>query len=297
MKRIIIGSRGSQLALTQTRFVLDKLQACLPEYEIIIHQIKTQGDKLQEGSLSKIEKGLFVKEIEASLLGYEIDLAVHSMKDVPTEVPRGLSIAAITRRLTPYDALISRDELGIADLASGARIATSSVRRRAQLLHYRRDIEVKDLRGNLDTRLRKLQEKEFDAIIIAACGLIRLGWQDRITQILPSDIVMPAVGQGSLAIEVREDDTRMHSIVDSLNDPESFMAITAERAFLKELGGGCQSPIAALAVIEDGLLRLEGIIGSINGSQLFRGQIQGQTSQAQELGKRLADQLMPTCVF
>lgn len=312
MREIIIGTRGSQLALTQTNLVAIEIKRYLPDVQIVIKQIKTIGDGLQTGNLAQgtiDQKGLFVKEIEDALLCNEIDLAVHSMKDVPTEIPEGLTIAAITKRLNPCDALISRSGETIDKLQQGALIGTSSLRRKTQLLCYRPDFQFYELRGNVDTRLKKLEgardlgvkqlseNVSLDAVIVAAAGLTRMGMKERITQMLPIEIMMPSVGQGALGIEIRQDNPILQTIVDRLNDKDSFIAITAERAFLKGLGGGCQMPIAALATIvkddtsTNRILHIEGLIASVDGKQVFKDRIEGKCEQAESLGKRLAENI------
>lgn len=315
MHEIIIGTRGSQLALTQTNLVAIEIKRYLPDIQIIIKQIKTIGDRLQTGNLAQgtiDQKGLFVKEIEDALLCNEIDLAVHSMKDVPTEIPEGLTISAITKRLNPCDALISRSRETIDKLPQGALIGTSSLRRKTQLLYYRPDLQFHELRGNVDTRLKRLEGQKarnsevkqlsekvsLDAIIVSAAGLIRMGMKGKITQMLPVEIMMPSVGQGALGIEIRKNNLILQKIVDRLNDKDSFIAITAERAFLKGLGGGCQMPIAALATIvrndtpTNRILHIEGLIASVDGKQVFKNRIEGKCEQAESLGKRLAEKVL-----
>ena len=244
MRKIIIGTRASKLALRQAEQVKITLEKLDPQLEVILKRIKTRGDVLKDWKPegNQAGKGLFVKEIEDALLSGEIDLAVHSMKDVPTQLPQGLIIAAITKREDPRDVLISRNYFSLDELPRGARIGTSSLRRKLQLLFYGRDLQIVPLRGNLDTRLRKLKEEEIDAIVVAAAGLIRLGWQNRITQYLPYEIMLPAGGQGALGIEVRDHNEEIIRMLKPLNDDDSRLAITAERSFLHRLGAGCQAP-------------------------------------------------------
>jgi len=289
MKEIIIGSRGSQLALAQTAEVTAQLKKLYPSINITIKIIKTKGDKIDDVPLAKIgSKGLFIKELEEALIKKEIDLAVHSMKDVPTELPSGLIIGAITRRLDARDVFISKENKQLDELPQGAIIGTSSLRRKIQILDYRQDVKIMDLRGNLDTRLKKLAiQPELQGIIVALAGVIRLGLEKEITQILPTEIILPAAGQGALGIEIREDDIVMKELVSRLNDEESYLAITSERAFLKELGGGCQTPVAVLGQIKNDILILKGMIGAING-KVKRVEITGKKESADELGTNLA---------
>ncbi len=286
MKKIIIGSRGSPLALAQSDEIASQLKKLCTEIEIRI--IKTKGDKITDVSLAKIGgKGLFVKELEEALLRKEIDVAVHSMKDVPTELPSGLIIGAITKRLDARDVLISKDNKLLNELPSGAIIGTSSLRRKVQLTHYRDDLKVIDLRGNLDTRLKKITQQSLDAIVVAAAGCIRANLSSKITQFLSTKIILPAAGQGSLGIEIREDDTEMKEIVANLNDRESYLTIGAERAFLKKLGGGCQIPVGVLGYLQDDILKLEGIVTS-DEQKVIKAQVEGKKEDAIKLGEELA---------
>src|SRR4030043_26424 len=241
-----IGTRGSQLALYQANWVKEKLVETHPDLNVMLIKIKTTGDKIQDAPLAKIGgKGLFGKENEEALNQKKIDLAVHSIKDVPTEFPKGLHLSVITKREDPRDVLISKDGKTLKDLPQHAKIGTSSLRRQAQLLHFRSDVELIPLRGNLDTRLKKLKTMNLDAIILALAGVKRLGFEERITEIIPPEISLPAIGQGALGIETRTDDHAVEGQIRFLNDRDSSIAITAERAFLKKLEGGCQVPIAA----------------------------------------------------
>ncbi|MBU1487752.1 hydroxymethylbilane synthase [bacterium] len=289
--RIIIGSRASQLALIQANWVVEQLRRFCPE--IAIKKIKTKGDAILDSPLSKIGgKGLFVKEIEDALLNKEIDLAVHSMKDVPTDLPGGLTIGAVTERLEPRDVLISKDKCKLNELGRGSLIGTSSPRRKAQILAYRGDLKAVDLRGNLSTRLKKLETTGLSAIVVAAAGLIRMGLRDRIAQTFPTEIMLPAPGQGALGIEIRDGDKEIRTLVSNLNEPDSLAAITAERSFLKALGGGCQVPIGALGKVEDRTLRLQGIVASLDGTRLLRSKVKGPKEEAEEIGKDLAKTLI-----
>jgi hydroxymethylbilane synthase len=237
-------------------------------------------------------KGLFVKEIEEALIRKTIDLAVHSIKDVPTEFPKGLYLPVITKREDPRDVLISKDGKTLKDLPEGAKIGTSSLRRQAQLLHFRNDLELIPLRGNLDTRLKKLKTMNFDGIVLALAGVRRLGLEARITEIIPTEISLPAIGQGALGIETRRDDDEVQEKVHFLNDKDSWIAISAERAFLKKLGGGCQVPIAAFARIFSSALGIDGLVGTIDGKRVLRHHMEGPIDEAESLGTELAEFLL-----
>jgi hydroxymethylbilane synthase len=284
-----IGTRGSQLALFQANWVKDQLVQAHPDLHVTLIKIKTTGDKIQDAPLAKIGgKGLFVKEIEEALLQKRIDLAVHSVKDIPTEFPKGLYLSAITKREDPRDVLISKDGKTLKDLPQGAKIGTSSLRRQAQLLHFRSDVELIPLRGNLDTRLKKLKTMNLDAIILAFAGVKRLGFEERITEIIPPEISLPAIGQGALGIETRTDDHTVENQIRCLNDRDSSIAITAERAFLKKLEGGCQVPIAAYARVVETTLQIDGLVGTIDGKSLIRHHVEGPIEKAESLGVELA---------
>jgi hydroxymethylbilane synthase len=256
-------------------------------------KIKTTGDKIQDAPLAKIGgKGLFVKEIEEALLKKRTDLAVHSIKDVPTEFPEGLHLSVITKREDPRDVLISKDGKPLKDLPKGAKIGTSSLRRQAQLLHFRSDFELIPLRGNLDTRLKKLKSMNLDAIVLALAGVKRLGFDEKITEIIPPEVSLPAIGQGALGIETRMADQEVESQIRLLNDRDSSIAINAERAFLKKLEGGCQVPIAAFARIVDTTLHIDGLVGTIDGKRLIRHHVEGPIERAESLGVELAEILL-----
>jgi len=288
-----IGTRGSQLALFQANWVKDQLGQAHPDLNVMLIKIKTTGDKIQDVPLAKIGgKGLFVKEIEESLLQKKIDLAVHSIKDVPTEFPEGLHLSVITRREDPRDVFISRDGRTLKDLQPGAKIGTSSLRRQAQLLHFRNDFELIPLRGNLDTRLKKLKTMSLDGIVLALAGVRRLGLEERVTEIIPTGISLPAIGQGALGIETRMNGREVEDQIRFLNDRESSVAITAERAFLKKLEGGCQVPIAAYAKPVGTALQVDGLVGSIDGKRLIRHQVEGPVENAESLGIELAEILL-----
>ena len=292
-RELKIGTRASRLALWQAEWVRTQLEQN-PDVKVTLHTIKTSGDKILDVPLANIGgKGLFVKEIEEALLRGDIDLAVHSMKDVPTVLPNLLEIFAMTEREDPRDAVSTRYPItGIYDLPNGATIGTSSLRRRAQLLNRRPDFKISPLRGNLDTRLRKLQEGEFDAVIVAAAGIRRLGFESQVTAYLPIDHSLPAMGQGVLGIECRRDDTMVHEHIARLNHPPSALAVTAERAFVDRLEGGCQVPIGAHAVATDVSVRLDGLVASLDGTRMIRNDIEGSVEDAAALGTTLAEQLL-----
>ncbi len=288
-----IGTRGSQLALFQANWVKEKLQQAHPRLRVTLVKIKTTGDKIQDAPLAKIGgKGLFVKEIEEALLANRIDLAVHSIKDVPTELPEGLHLSVITKREDPRDAFISREGLSLKELPKGARIGTSSLRRQAQLLHFRGDLQLIPLRGNLDTRLKKLKTLNLDGIVLAYAGLRRLGLEANIKEILSPEISLPAIGQGALGIEKRVGDKEVEEKIRFLNDLDSSIAVSAERAFLKRLEGGCQVPIAAFARVEDNTLKMDGMVGTIDGKRLVRHHLGGPIEKAESLGIELAEVLL-----
>jgi hydroxymethylbilane synthase len=287
-----IGTRGSQLALWQANWVKDALVWRNPSLAVELVVIKTQGDRIQDVPLAKIgSSALFVKEIEASLMGGTVDVAVHSMKDMPSLLGAGLAIAAVPVRENPSDVLISRDGKKFLDLPPGARIGTSSLRRGAQLKHAREDITLVSLRGNLDTRIRKLDTEGLDAIVVAAAGVRRLNLADRITEYLDPELMLPAVGQGALCIEVRANDETSRRTVSVLDDPATGQVVTAERAFLGQLGGTCQVPLAAHGRIEGGTLTLEGLVASLDGRDLLRDRATGPVEAAREIGIRLAEKL------
>ncbi len=292
-QEVVVGTRESRLAMWQANWVVDRLKESNPEYSYRIMGISTQGDKILDVALAKIgDKGLFTKELELAMLRGEIDMAVHSMKDLPTELPEGLVIGAICRREYPGDALISREGKKLEELPAGALIGTSSLRRCAQLLNYRDNLKMVNIRGNINTRLRKLEEEKLDAIVLAYAGVNRMGWESRITQVLPFGICLPAVGQGSIGVELRAGDEEVLNLVGKIDHHESRVAITAERAFLRKLEGGCQIPIGALGTVENGHLHLEGVVASLDGRQLVRSSLTGDTEEAEKLGIKLADNLV-----
>jgi len=283
---LVIASRGSQLAMWQASWTLGRLVAL--RYECCIHKYKTTGDKITGVPLAKVGiKGLFTKEIEEALLDGRADLAVHSLKDLPTELPEGLVLAAVPEREDARDALVGRR---LADLPPGAKVGTSSLRRAAQLHRLRPDLAVESVRGNLDTRLRKLDEGQYDAILLAAAGLKRLGWADRIAELLPVEVMCPAVGQGALAIETRASGAGFEACR-SLDHAATHAAVAAERAVLRALGGGCQVPIGAHATVDGGRLRMVAIVASPDGAELVRGESQGPAGDAARIGRDLGEDL------
>jgi hydroxymethylbilane synthase len=321
--KIFIGTRGSKLAIYQSEWVKSELQKLYPGLEIQLIKIKTTGDRILDVSLAKIGgKGLFVKEIEDALLKSKVDIAVHSMKDVPTDLPEGLHIAAICKREDPRDAFVSQVKnlefkiKNFKELPHGTTIGTSSLRRSCQLSHSRPDLKIKQLRGNLDTRIRKLDEGQFQAIIVAVAGMKRLGRNERITEILDPDICLPAIGQGAIGIECRIDNESINNMVKVLDHKETSLSVMAERSFLKRLEGGCQVPIAAFARIvsnppappltplcppllrgelkggRGGLLIMDGIVGSITGDRIIKGHIEGKSEVSEVLGIKLAEDLL-----
>lgn len=292
-KKIIkVGSRDSVLALWQTKFVIACLQKVTDQYEFEIISLKTKGDKILDVSLAKIgDKGLFTKELEVGLLQGEIDFAVHSMKDMPTVLPEGLQISSVLKRHNPADVLISEQYGSFAELPQGAKIGTSSLRRRAQLLHQRADLEIHDLRGNLQTRMRKMKEENFDGIILAAAGVERLGWQAQITEALSYEICLPAVSQGIIGVETRADDAEIIALVQLVNDLDTEICMQAERALLKALEGGCQIPIGAYAELQGDNLVLRGMVGSLDGKTVIRDHISGLPANSVQLGQQLAQRL------
>jgi len=289
MTLLRLGTRKSKLALWQANFIKEKLEALGCKVELV--PITTTGDKILDAPLAKIGgKGLFVKEIENALLAGEIDLAVHSLKDVPMIIPEGLTLSAITEREEPYDVLISRNDKKLEELPSGAVVGTSSLRRQVQIKRRRRDLEVEILRGNVDTRLRKLKEGLYDAIVLAYAGVKRMELSGEISQVLEDFI--PAVGQGSLAIETRAEDERVINFVKVLNHEESWLRAVCERAFLRELQGGCQVPIGAYAWIEGDRIKIKGFISDLEGERFLEGNEEDGLQEAEEVGKRLAQRLL-----
>jgi len=293
-ERIVIATRGSQLALWQANHVKARLEAVRPGLAVELSIIKTSGDAILDVPLAKVGgKGLFVKEIEQALVARTADLAVHSMKDVPAELAPGLALAAVSAREVPWDALCARAPVTLDTLPRGARIGTSSMRRQCQLLARRPDLQIAMLRGNVPTRIKKLDAGEFDAVVLAAAGLVRLGMADRITQQLPMDLSIPAVAQGVLAIEIRDGDTRVQELVRAaLHDEGTAVHVAAERAFLAKMGGSCQTPLAAHAVSDGAGLRLVAMCGMPDGTRVLRTERTGARSDAAALGIAAAEDLL-----
>lgn len=288
-----IGTRQSLLALWQSNHIAALLKEKYPECEVVLKKIVTKGDKILDVPLAKIGgKGLFTKEIEAELLDGTVDLAVHSLKDMPTVLPEGLCLTAITTRANVGDAFVSNKYSSFAELPEGAVLGTSSLRRKAQLLAMRPDLKIVDLRGNVDTRLRKLDEGQMDAIILAAAGLERLGYKDRIKEVIPVSTCIPAVGQGALAIECRTDNTEVREMLAFLNDTAAKQATDAERAFLGLIEGGCQVPIGVHAHVQNEEITVEAIIASLDGQTVLRNKITGQAQEAEELGRQLGTKML-----
>jgi hydroxymethylbilane synthase len=290
---LILGSRGSKLALWQANFIQAQLERA-HAVEVRIEVIRTTGDKITDVPLAQVggTKALFTKEIEEALLAKRVDLAVHSLKDLPVQLPPGLIVGAMPAREDPHDVLIARRGERWDKLAPGARVGTSSLRRQLQLKRLRSDLHIEPLRGNLDTRLRKLDEGRYDAIVVALAGLKRMGWADRATQIFSAEEMVPAIGQGALAIEVREDDAEVRNALAGLRDPATEAATEAERSFLARLGGGCQVPLAAHARVKGEALHLVGVVVSLDGEQAVRGEESGEAGEAGAIGKRLAERLL-----
>lgn len=292
-KKIVIGTRSSKLALWQADYVAECLRKEYPGLQVEKKLMTTKGDKILDAPLAKIGgKGLFTKELEQEMLDGGIDLAVHSLKDMPTEVPEGLVIAAITKRADPGDAVVSLKYGHFEDLPQGAKVGTSSLRRKAQLLHARPDLNIQDLRGNVNTRLRKLEEENFDAIVLAVAGLTRLGFKDRIAEVMPREIMLPAVGQGALAIEARAEDEEILEMIAFLNDKDMAACAKGERAFLAKVEGGCQVPVGVFGSVENEKLQLEAVIASLDGARLYRDKLTGAKSEAEKLGGELAEKLL-----
>jgi hydroxymethylbilane synthase len=291
--KIRIGTRGSKLALAQSRRVKEQIESRHPQVRVELVTIKTTGDKILDTPLSRVGgKGLFVKEIEEALLDKTVDLAVHSLKDVPGEVPEGLLFPVFPQREDPRDAFISANHHSFSDLPQGACLGTSSLRRKAQILHLRPDLTIVPLRGNVDTRLRKLDSGEMDAIILAVAGLRRLGLSERITEILPIGQMIPAVGQGALGLETRRDDEKTIKMIQFLHQEETATIIRAERAFLRELEGGCQVPLAAAGRLQEGKVHLLGLVAEEDGSRIIRDELEGEQERAEEIGVFLARKLL-----
>lgn len=291
--KITVGTRGSKLALWQAAHIADRLSQLNPGLTVEQKRIVTTGDKILDVPLAQIGgKGLFTKELELAMLAGEIDLAVHSLKDMPTELPAGLSLAATTARLDPHDAFVSRKYRNVDDLPKGAVLGTSSLRRKAQLLRLRPDLNIVSLRGNLDTRLQKLDDGQFDAIVLAAAGLIRLGWSSRITDLLSPEDCLPAVGQGVLAIEIRDGDPKVLPLVSQLDDGPTRACVSAERSFLDMVQGGCQAPIGVFGRFFEGKVVLKARILSLDGTHCVEAEKADSAENAVALGQSLATQML-----
>ena len=291
--RIVVGSRGSKLALLQAQDVVDQLKTANPRLHFELKAIKTAGDIDRKTSLQvQGGKGIFVKEIEEALLRYDIDIAVHSLKDMPTEIASGLRLATVTQRLDPRDVFVSARGVRLSKLPPGSRIGTGSQRRAVQLMNCRQDSVATDMRGNIDTRLRKCFCGEVDGIMLAAAALIRMKLDDRITEYLPADTFVPAVGQGALGIEIRDNDSAMNELVAQLNHKQSWLAVTAERAFLKALGGGCREPIAALGIVKGSSLELRGMVANSATHEAMYADVRGSAASSEQLGVKLARGMM-----
>ncbi|MGN5882252.1 MULTISPECIES: hydroxymethylbilane synthase [Staphylococcus] len=292
MRKLVVGSRRSKLALTQSRQFIEKLKEVQPDLDIEIKEIVTKGDQIVDRQLSKVGgKGLFVKEIQQALFDHEIDFAIHSLKDVPSELPEGLTLGCVPDREIPFDAFISKNHVQLQDLPDGSIVGTSSLRRGAQILAKYPNLEIKWIRGNIDTRLHKLETEDYDAIILAAAGLRRMGWSDDIvTQYLEQDMLIPAIGQGALGIECRSDDDELLELLTKVHNQSVAECVTAERTFLKEMNGSCQVPIGGYATVGDnGQLSFTGLIMSPDGKQRFEHSVTGQNPV--ELGKEVSDVL------
>ncbi len=291
-EKLVIGTRGSKLALWQSEFVKGELER-ITGLPVELKRIKTTGDRITDVPLAKVGgKGLFTKEIEVALLDGSVDLAVHSMKDVPTELPEGLTLAATPPREDARDVMVSGEAFDLDSLPEGARLGTSSLRRRAQALALRPDVEIVDVRGNLDTRMRKAEEGEMDAVILAAAGIRRMGWGDRITHYIDPERMVPAVGQGAIGIEIREDDSFMAETCRALNDELTFTCVTAERVVMRRLEGGCQVPIGAYARVGDRGLVMDGMVGSLDGETILRERLVGAYDDPGALGLMMVDRLL-----
>jgi hydroxymethylbilane synthase len=292
-KVVRIATRKSPLAMWQAEFVRDSLIALHPGLQIEFVKMSTQGDKILDTPLAKVGgKGLFVKELEVGMLAGEADIAVHSMKDVPVEFPEGLHLPVVCKREDPRDAFVSNNYQSIDELPQGAKVGTSSLRRECQLRRYRPDLAVLPLRGNVNTRLRKLDEGNYDAIILATAGLKRLGFEDRIKSKLTPEQSLPAIGQGAVGIETRVDDEEINALIAPLRCPETWIVVTAERAMNKRLAGGCQVPIAGFALLEKGKIWMRGLVGRPDGSEMLEAEVNGTAEQAEMLGIQLAEKLL-----
>ena len=292
-RNIIVGSRGSKLALLQTELVVQRLRESYHDLEFPVKRIKTSGDRDRTTSLAQIGgRGIFVKELEEALLSKEIAMAVHSLKDMPTELSSEFKLAAVGMRIDARDALISKSGKPLSKLPEGACVGTGSERRAVQLKAFRPDIQIRPLRGNLDTRLSKLYSGELEGIIVAAAAMLRMGWAEKITEYLPIELFLPSVGQGALAVEIRALDQELSDLLSVVNDEPTWQSVQAERAFLSALGGGCRAPIAALGAVTGNSLHLEGMVASSDGSRTLRAAEYGSPAEPEKIGKLLAEKLL-----
>jgi len=292
ISKLVIGTRGSKLALFQANLVKSKLEIAYPKLNVVINIIKTKGDKILDIALSKIgDKGFFTKEIQDALCNEEVDIAVHSLKDLPTELPKGSQLGAILERANHRDVLVSVDGKKLADFTSEDKIATSSLRRKSQLLQINKDVQVVEIRGNVDTRIRKMRNGHCQGMIMAAAGIERLGLHNHITEYLNENQMLTAPGQGAIAIEIREGDNEILKILSVLNHTESVICVTAERSFLNRLEGGCQIPFAAHATIDGDILTVDGLVATLDGRKMQRETIKGNSKDAIQLGIDLADSI------
>lgn len=290
--KIVVGSRGSKLALIQAESVVTKIREANPRLQVSISKIVTHGDRNRRTQLDRMAGvGVFVKELEEALLDGRIDLAVHSLKDMPAEISQGLSLVAVTERLDPRDALVSNSG-GLAELAPGSKIGTGSLRRAVQITRYRPDLEVCRIRGNVDTRLRKVADGEVDGVIVAAAAMIRLGWEEKISEYLPLEHFLPAAGQGALAVEARLNDDEVTKLISFINHQPTWQGVTAERAFLSALGGGCRTAIAALGTVKGNRLKLEGMVADNDGNKVLYASEEGNARTPEETGARLAQKML-----
>lgn len=293
-RKIVVGSRGSNLALIQAEEVLTRLRELSSEIEFSLAPIVTRGDRERNVPLDRMPGvGVFVKELEEALFDRRIDLAVHSLKDMPVQIPHDLALAAVGARLDPRDVLASRGEK-LAELAAGSRIGTGSLRRMSQLSNCRPDLKVETIRGNIDTRLNRVSSGDLDGVVLAAAAMIRMGWEERITEYLPLEHFLPAVGQGTLGLEIRSGDEQVAELVSVLNHRPTWCSVVAERAFLQALGGGCHAPIAALGIVNGDNIKLEGMVSDATGQTILRSSEEGSTSDPEQVGVRLAKKMLET---
>ena len=291
-EKLVIGTRGSKLALWQSEYIKGLVEQ-ITGLPVELKIIKTTGDKILDVPLAKVGgKGLFTKELEVELLAGTVDLCVHSMKDVPTELPEGLGIAAMPPRVDPRDALVSGAGYTLETLPQGAKVGTSSLRRIAQVRALRPDVEIVDVRGNLDTRMRKAENGEVDVVILASAGITRMGWADRITGYIATDQMVSAVGQGAIGIEIRESDEFMADVMDKIGDGPTMLCVTAERVVMNKLEGGCQVPIGAYARLDGDTLVMDAVVGSVAGDRILRAHLEGPASQPIELGEKTVAELL-----